>query len=155
MTIRLAGELDMSNRAELDDVLQASVESRWSDHRSTSAELTFMDSTGISAFLRAAVSCRGRGCLILHGEQPRVGRVLDLVPGRRIAPEPAPRPRCRLPSQNGPSTGTRRSRSIEKAGAQLEPDLLADAALGFDPTTSRSLRSGTDPSHPCPSSLSP
>jgi anti-sigma B factor antagonist len=77
-TIRLAGELDMSTASELDEVLDVAVE-----HGGTIlvdvSELTFMDSTGINAFLRAAVSLRGRGCLILHGEQDRVRRVLDLV----------------------------------------------------------------------------
>jgi anti-anti-sigma factor len=43
------------------------------------SELTFMDSTGINVFLRAAISLRGRGCIVLHGEQDRVRRVLDLV----------------------------------------------------------------------------
>jgi anti-anti-sigma factor len=76
--IRLAGELDMSNESQLDDVLQAAVEQGGAILVDLS-ELTFMDSTGISAFLRAAVSLQGRGCLILHGEQHRVGRVLDLV----------------------------------------------------------------------------
>ena len=77
-TIRLAGELDMSNESELDEVLEAAVEQGGAILVDLS-DLTFMDSTGISAFLRAAVSLRGRGCLILHGEQQRVGRVLDLV----------------------------------------------------------------------------
>jgi len=77
-SIRLVGELDMSTAAQLDEVLGTAVEHGGAitiDLR----ELTFMDSTGINAFLRAAVSLRGRGCLILHGEQDRVRRVLDLV----------------------------------------------------------------------------
>jgi anti-sigma B factor antagonist len=77
-SIRLAGELDMSTAAQLDEVLGTAVE-----HGGVITidlnELTFMDSTGIGVFLRAAVSLRGRGCLILHGEQDRVRRVLDLV----------------------------------------------------------------------------
>jgi len=77
-TIRLAGELDLSNKSELDEVLQAAVEHGGAILVDLS-ELTFMDSTGINAFLRAAVSLRGRGCLILHGEQDRVRRVMDLV----------------------------------------------------------------------------
>jgi anti-sigma B factor antagonist len=77
-SIRLAGELDMSTAAELDEVLGTAVEYGGAIMIDLS-DLTFMDSTGIGVFLRAAVSLRGRGCLILHGEQDRVRRVLDLV----------------------------------------------------------------------------
>ena len=77
-TIRLAGELDISNKFELDEVLAAAAE-QGGPILVDLSELTFMDSTGIGVFLRAAVSLRGRGCLILHGEQDRVRRVLDLV----------------------------------------------------------------------------
>jgi anti-sigma B factor antagonist len=77
-SIRLAGELDMSTAAQLDEVLGTAVEHGGAITIDLS-ELTFMDSTGIGVFLRAAVSLRGRGCLILHGEQDRVRRVLDLV----------------------------------------------------------------------------
>jgi anti-sigma B factor antagonist len=77
-SIRLAGELDMSTAPQLQEVLDEAVA-----HGGTIlvdiSEVTFMDSTGINAFLRAAVSLRGRGCIILHGEQDRVRRVLDLV----------------------------------------------------------------------------
>jgi anti-sigma B factor antagonist len=77
-SIRLAGELDMSTAAQLDEVLGTAVEHGGAVTIDLS-DLTFMDSTGIGVFLRAAVSLRGRGCLILHGEQDRVRRVLDLV----------------------------------------------------------------------------
>ena len=77
-SIRLAGELDMSTAAQMDEVLGTAVEHGGAITIDLS-ELTFMDSTGIGVFLRAAVSLRGRGCLILHGEQDRVRRVLDLV----------------------------------------------------------------------------
>ena len=77
-SIRLAGELDMSTAAQLDEVLGTAVEHGGAITIDLS-ELTFMESTGIGVFLRAAVSLRGRGCLILHGEQDRVRRVLDLV----------------------------------------------------------------------------
>ncbi len=77
-SIRLTGELDMSTAPQLGEVLDAAVE-----HGGTIlvdlSELTFMDSTGINVLLRAAVSLRGRGCLILHGEQDRVRRLLDLI----------------------------------------------------------------------------
>jgi anti-anti-sigma factor len=76
--IRLAGELDLSAAPELDQVLEAAVE-RGGAVLVDLTELTFVDSTGIHTFIKAARSLRGRGCLILHGEQERVGRVLDLV----------------------------------------------------------------------------
>ena len=77
-SIRLSGELDISSAPELDKVLEAAVEYGGTVLVDLS-ELTFMDSTGINAFLKAALSLSGRGCLVLHGEQDRIRRVLDLV----------------------------------------------------------------------------
>jgi anti-sigma B factor antagonist len=102
--IRLAGELDMSNESELDEVLGAAVEQGGAILVDLS-ELTFMDSTGISAFLRAAVSLQGRGCLILHGEQQRVGRVLDLVRVDGSIPNLHRVHDAGLPSLNGSEPG--------------------------------------------------
>jgi anti-anti-sigma factor len=76
--IRLTGELDVSTAPELDQVLEAAV-TQGGPVLVDLTDLTFMDSTGIHAFLKAARSLQGRGCLILHGEQERVRRVLDLV----------------------------------------------------------------------------
>jgi anti-sigma B factor antagonist len=76
--IRLAGELDMSSRPELDEVLLTAVE-QGGPILVDLSELRFIDSTGISALMQAAVVLGDRGCLILHGEQDRVRRVLDLV----------------------------------------------------------------------------
>lgn len=77
-SIRLAGELDMSTAPQLSEALDVAVEHGGAILVDLS-ELTFMDSTGINALLRAAVSLRGRGCLVLHGEQDRVRRLLDLI----------------------------------------------------------------------------
>ena len=77
-SIRLMGELDMSNARELEEALESAVE-RAGPVLIELSELTFIDSTGISALLRTAQALRGRGCLILHGEQGNVRRVLDLV----------------------------------------------------------------------------
>ncbi len=100
-SIRLAGELDMSTASQLDEVLGTAVEHGGAITIDLS-ELTFMDSTGIGAFLRAAVSLRGRGCLILHGEQDRVRRVLDLVRVDRSIPNLHRVPHdVALDSQNG------------------------------------------------------
>jgi anti-sigma B factor antagonist len=100
-SIRLAGELDMSTASQLDDVLGTAVEHGGAITIDLS-ELTFVDSTGIGAFLRAAVSLRGRGCLILHGEQDRVRRVLDLVRADESIPNLHRVPHdVALDSQNG------------------------------------------------------
>jgi anti-anti-sigma factor len=94
----------MSNESQLDDVLHAAVEQGGAILVDLS-ELTFMDSTGISAFLRAAVSLRGRGCLILHGEQDRVRRVMDIVRLDGSVPNLHRVHDAGLPSQNGSEPG--------------------------------------------------
>ena len=76
-SICLTGELDLSTAHQLDEVFQAALQHGGAVLVDLS-ELTFMDSTGIHAFVKAALRLRGRGCLILHGEQHRVRRVLDL-----------------------------------------------------------------------------
>ena len=77
-SIRLVGEVDMSTASELDEVLRVAVKHGGAILVDLS-EVTFMDSTGLNLFLKAALSLSGRGCLILHGEQDRVRLVLDLV----------------------------------------------------------------------------
>ena len=77
-SIRLVGELDMSNARELEKALNSAVH-RGGPVLIELSELRFMDSTGVSALLKAAQALRGRGCLILHGEQNNVRRILDLV----------------------------------------------------------------------------
>ena len=76
--LRLAGELDMSTAPELDTAFEAVVEQGGAVLVDLS-ELTFMDSTGIKAILKATLALRGRGCLILHGERHGVRRVLDVA----------------------------------------------------------------------------
>jgi anti-anti-sigma factor len=77
-SIRLVGELDMSSARALEEALGTAIE-RAGPVLIDLSEVTFMDSTGISALLKAAHVLRGRGCLILHGEQDNVRRLLDLV----------------------------------------------------------------------------
>lgn len=77
-SIRLVGEVDMSSARELEEELGSAIE-RGGPVLVDIGEVTFMDSTGITALLKAAHALRGRGCLILHGEQDNVRRVLDLV----------------------------------------------------------------------------
>jgi anti-sigma B factor antagonist len=76
--IRLEGELDMSTAPALEEALRTAVDEGGAILIDLS-ELTFMDSTGIGAFIKAAVALNERGCIILHGEQDRVRRVLDLA----------------------------------------------------------------------------
>ena len=99
-TIRLSGELDMSNASKLDEVLQTAAEQGGPILVDLSG-LTFMDSTGINAFVRTAVSLGGRGCLILHGEQDRVRRVMDIVRVDGSLPNLHRVHDAGLPSQNG------------------------------------------------------
>ena len=76
--IRLTGELDMSTAPDLDEALKTAVD-RGGAILVDIGGLSFMDSTGIGSFMRAAVALRGRGCIVLHGEQDPVRRVLDLA----------------------------------------------------------------------------
>src|SRR5438552_1863783 len=48
------------------------------------SDLTFMDSTGLNAFLRVAKALQS-GCLILHGVQNEVRRVFD-ISGLQVLP---------------------------------------------------------------------
>ena len=102
-TIRLAGELDMSNASKLDEVLQAAAEQGGPILVDLSG-LTFMDSTGINAFVRTAASVHGRGCVILHGEQDRVRRVMDIARVEQTVPNFHRVHDAVLPSQNGSKT---------------------------------------------------
>lgn len=113
--IRLAGELDMSTVPALDPVLEAAVE-RGGPVLLDLTELSFLDSSGIHALMKAARSLGGRGCLILHGEQGRVGRVLDLVgingdvPGLHRLAHDGGRP------ADGTETGSPAPHPIDEAG---------------------------------------
>lgn len=98
--IRLAGELDMSNGSELGEVLEAAAE-HGGPILIDLSDLTFMDSTGIEAFVRTAASVRGRGCVILHGEQGLVRRVMDVVRVEASIPNLHRVHDAVLPSQNG------------------------------------------------------
>ena len=141
-------------QSELDEVLEAAVEHGGAILVDLS-ELTFMDSTGISAFLRAAVSLQG-------ARMPRPARRTASGFGgcwtscgstdRSRTSTRDPRCRARLAERLRTRT-TRRSRRSIEAGAQLEPDPLT-GTLGFDAPRRRDRFDGTDPSHPCPSSVS-
>jgi anti-anti-sigma factor len=76
-SLRVAGEIDMSNA----DTVEAAIVAAGGRGPVLLdlSELTFVDSAGIQAMLRAAGNLTDRSCLVLHGERPNVGRVFDLM----------------------------------------------------------------------------
>jgi anti-sigma B factor antagonist len=62
----LSGELDMATVGQLDSALMPLCASGGPVTIQVSG-LTFMDSTGLHTFLRAAMELRDRGCIIIHG----------------------------------------------------------------------------------------
>jgi anti-sigma B factor antagonist len=75
---RLIGELDLSAF----DALLAAMDGesgRWGDLVLDLSELTFVDSCGISAFVRLAHDRSDGAVLVLDRPRPEVKRVLDLV----------------------------------------------------------------------------
>ena len=77
-TIILRGDLDLSAVKAFEQSLRAAV-----DHGGPvtldAAELAFMDSTGVRLLIHAAQRLEGRGCLIVHGANDAVRRVIDLT----------------------------------------------------------------------------
>jgi anti-anti-sigma factor len=79
----LEGEIDMATSDEIVETLRACEPGTILVDLSG---VTFLDSSGIRAFLRVADWLGDRGCLVLHGEPQAVRRVLDLVGIERVAP---------------------------------------------------------------------
>jgi anti-anti-sigma factor len=75
---RLTGELDASNVADVDEVIEADLLSG-GDLTLDLSELTFVDSLGVSLFFAAARKLEGRGDLVLLSPDHSVHRVLELV----------------------------------------------------------------------------
>jgi anti-anti-sigma factor len=65
-SLNLSGELDMATVADFDSALKplCAAGGIVTIHVS---DLTFMDSTGLHALVRAAQELRDRGCIIIHG----------------------------------------------------------------------------------------
>ena len=75
--IRLEGEIDMSAQVELPRALEEAIASG-----TTVVDLsavTFMDSTGLRAFLVTAGSLNGNGPLVLRQPSSAVRRLLDIA----------------------------------------------------------------------------
>ena len=78
-TLRLIGELDMSSIGELDGALHAHLQGS-SALTLDLRDLTFVDSTGIRALVKVALSLDGRGArLRLVSPRPMVDRLFQLV----------------------------------------------------------------------------
>jgi anti-sigma B factor antagonist len=78
VALRLTGEIDLSNAQDLKSALEAGIEEGGAillDVR----DLTFIDSTGIHVWVQAAKALKDRGCLLIHGEQKQLSRLLDLI----------------------------------------------------------------------------
>jgi anti-anti-sigma factor len=74
----LGGELDMSVDKHLRQAVDDAVRAGGPILFDLSA-LTFLDSTGIHAFLSIATALEADGCVLLHAPRDEVRRVLDLV----------------------------------------------------------------------------
>jgi anti-anti-sigma factor len=76
--LRVAGELDMSNVAELSEELRREMAVE-GDVVVDLAAVTFVDSTGLQTLFSVARDLEGRGRLVLIDPQPRVQAVFRYV----------------------------------------------------------------------------
>jgi anti-sigma B factor antagonist len=86
--VALRGELDVASSQELSDELAELIENGTTDLVIDLAQLAFIDSTGLSAILRANRSLE-RGHLVLREPNPLVRQVLEitgLIGALRIEP---------------------------------------------------------------------
>jgi anti-anti-sigma factor len=76
-TFALNGELDLATVPLVDVAIRDSV-ARDGSILLDVTDVTFADSSGIGAIVRSAQALSA-GCLVLHGVQDRVGRVIDVM----------------------------------------------------------------------------
>jgi anti-anti-sigma factor len=76
--ISFAGEIDMATADAMHKALEPWTRAGGPVTVDLS-EVTFMDSSGIHALLKAASALCDRGCIIIHGAHGAVKKVLDLV----------------------------------------------------------------------------
>ena len=81
--LRLVGELDVSNVADLAEAIRAEVD-RGGDVVLELGGLAFMDSSGIQLLIRTSRELEGRGQLTLVSPGELVRRTLELVPVERL-----------------------------------------------------------------------
>jgi anti-anti-sigma factor len=74
----VGGEIDLATAPRLEQAARSCIETGGPTMFDLSA-VTFIDSTGIRAFISIARALGERGCVFLHAPQPRVRRVLEIV----------------------------------------------------------------------------
>jgi anti-sigma B factor antagonist len=74
----VGGEIDLATAPRLEEAARPCIEAGGPTMFDLSA-VTFIDSTGVRAFVSIARAVGTRGCIFLHAPQPRVRRVLEIV----------------------------------------------------------------------------
>jgi anti-sigma B factor antagonist len=83
--VKWFGEIDMQSAVDVARSLRPCVEAGGPVVVDLSG-VTFMDSTGITVLLDAALALGDRGCLIVHGAHGTVANVIELLQLGRLAP---------------------------------------------------------------------
>ena len=83
--IALSGEIDMATAEGITSMLEPLVEAGGPVVIDLS-NVTFMDSTGLHALLEAAKALSERGCIILHGANGAVAKVIEITRLREARP---------------------------------------------------------------------
>lgn len=82
--VRVAGELDMSTVNDLLEGVRPHLRSTSGDLTLDLSHLSFMDSTGLLAFLDMSKELEGRGRLVLRSPSAPVARLLQLARAETI-----------------------------------------------------------------------
>jgi anti-anti-sigma factor len=77
VTLKLAGEFDISNASELNDQLSATVNSGASQIYIDMAEVTFLDSTGLAQLVRAKTDLAPNRSMVVCNLRPNVRKVFE------------------------------------------------------------------------------
>ena len=75
-TLHVSGEVDIASAPLLAQALQSQPGSVVCIDMQ---DVPFIDSSGAHVLIRAAQTLKGTGCLILHGPQPPVARVFEML----------------------------------------------------------------------------
>ena len=74
----LSGEIDMASAEGITSALRALIEAGGPVTIDLS-DVTFMDSTGLHVLVEAARALGDRGCIVVHGANGGVAKVIDIV----------------------------------------------------------------------------
>ncbi|MFZ0666983.1 MAG: STAS domain-containing protein [Acidimicrobiales bacterium] len=77
--VSLSGELDVATSPELSEALVALIDGGSTELVIDLGRLAFIDSTGLSAILKANKKLEGRGRVVLRGPTPMVRQVLEIT----------------------------------------------------------------------------